>query len=156
MRAESLSEDLAQEANRREQNSSSTLPLAVPPKDPDGAWQPYSYAVFDALAHSLAANQGLQVDEPNPATVALARILSAYGDKSSDAAAFNRGVQAYWKLLRDHPPRHWNAAKTDFEASFNHFSPFYYAMMLYIVCVSSRVASPGWGGTFRSGVPRPG
>ncbi len=132
LRAESLREDLAQEANRREQNSNNTLPLAVPPKDPDGAWQPYSYAFFDARAQSLAANQGVQVDKPNLATVALAGILNAYGDKSSDAAAFNRGVQTYWELLREHPPQQWNPAKTDFEAYFNHFSPFYYAMILYM------------------------
>jgi ABC-type transport system involved in cytochrome c biogenesis permease subunit len=132
LRAESLSEDLAQEANRREQNSNNTMPLAVPPKDPDGDWQPYSYAAFDALAQSMAANQGVQVDEPNMATITLAGIINAYGNTSSDATAFNRGVQTYWGYLREHPPRHWNPTVTDFEASFHHFSPFYYAMMLYM------------------------
>ena len=41
---------------------------------------------------------------------------ASYGDKSSDAAAFNRGVQAYSSLLLQHPPTQWSPAKTDFEA----------------------------------------
>lgn len=132
LRPENLREDLAQEANRREQNSRHALPLAVPPKDPKGEWQPYSYAAFDALARSIAASQGLQVEDPSPATLAWSSILSAYGGRASEATTFNRNVQAYWKLLCDNPPQWWNPAKTDFEAAFNHAAPFYYAMLLYI------------------------
>ncbi|MHB9076459.1 MAG: cytochrome c biogenesis protein [Pirellulaceae bacterium] len=133
LRADSLSEDLAQERNRREQNAGNVMPLAAPPKTPDGDWQPYSYAVFDALAQSMAANQGLKVGEPNAVAIALAGILESYGDKASDAVAFNRDVQAYRGLLLQHPPQPWVPAKTDFEAEFNHFSPLYYAMILYML-----------------------
>jgi ABC-type transport system involved in cytochrome c biogenesis permease subunit len=133
LRAESLREDLAQEANRREQNSGNVIPLAVPPHDDEGNWQPYSYAFFDALAQRMAANQGLQVAEPNPATIALAGVIGSYGDSPSDAVAFNRGVESYRSLLGEHPPAQWVPAKTEFEAYFNHFSPLYYAMMLYMI-----------------------
>ncbi|MHB0955803.1 MAG: cytochrome c biogenesis protein [Pirellulaceae bacterium] len=133
LRAESLREDLAQEANRREQNSGNVMPLAVPPSDPGGNWQPYSYAVFDALAQRMAALQGLQVGEPNPAAIALVGVIGSYGDKASDVIAFNRGVQSYRNLLLQNPPRQWVPAKTEFETYFNHFSPLYYAMILYLV-----------------------
>ena len=109
------------------------IPLAVPPHDGEGNWQPYSYAFFDALAQRMAANQGLQVAEPNPATIALAGVVGSYGDSPSDAVAFNRGVESYSSLLLQHPPTQWVPAKTDFEAYFNHFSPLYYAMMLYMI-----------------------
>ena len=135
LRAESLSEDLAQEANRREQNSRQRDAAGRAAHDPEGDWQPYSYAVFDALAQQHGG-------QPRPAgrrTESRRRsrwsaILGSYGDKSSDAAAFNRSVSSVLAVCCcRHPPQQWVPAKTDFEAYFNHFSPFYYAMMLYMV-----------------------
>ena len=111
-----MSEDLAQEANRREQNSGNALPLAVPPADPDGAWQPYSYAVFDALARSWRPARACRSDEPNPATVAWTRILRAYGGKSSEAAAFNQAVQdVLGTAARSSHRSNGTRAKTNFE-----------------------------------------
>ena len=150
LRAESLREDLAAEKNRREEYANAILPLAVPPmptpsslspqqsadtKD-DGqgedAWQPFTFAVFDALAQRMAAAQGMKASEPNPATIALLNILSDYDRKTASGGDFNQEVAAYRTLLESHPPLHWNVAKTDFEAFFNHFSPTFYAMILYI------------------------
>ena len=147
LRAESLGEDLAQDGQRRRQNEGSVMPLAVPPQTPDGKWQPYAYAVFDALALRLAAGQGLKASDPNPATVALVALLGSYGDSATDSAAFNRNLQAYREVLSKMQPSEWSPAKTDFEASFNHFSPLYYAMMLYLVAfVLGIFAWLGWAG----------
>jgi ABC-type transport system involved in cytochrome c biogenesis permease subunit len=132
LRAENLSEDLAREQNRREQHSGGSLPLAVPPRELKGEWQPYSFAEFDGRAQAMAAAQGIHVAPSNPAVDAWTKILRAYGDKSSDAAAFNRSVQDYWTLLRAAPPQEWTPTKTSFETDFNHFAPFYCAMILYM------------------------
>ena len=147
LHVESLSDDLAQDTQRRQQNEGTVMPLAVPPQQADGKWQPYAYAVFDALALRMAAGQGLKAAEPNPATVALVALLGSYSDKSSDSAAFNRNLQAYRDVLNQMNPSEWNSAKTNFEASFNHFSPLYYAMMLYLLAfVLGLFAWLGWSG----------
>ena len=43
----------------------------------------------------LAASQGVQASEANPATVALVGILTTYSDTGDQAAAFNRQVASY-------------------------------------------------------------
>ena len=112
LRAESLSADLAQETSRRQQNADNVMPLAVPPPDPDGVWQPYSYAVFDALAQRMAANAGCTGRNNRiPATLALVSLLGSYGDKTSDTAAFNRNLQTYRTLLLQQPPSQWDPAE---------------------------------------------
>ncbi len=147
LRAESLGEDLAADGQRRKQSEGSVMPLAVPPQEPDGKWQPYAYAVFDALAMRLAAGQGLKASDPNPATVALVALLGSYGDSATDSAAFNRNLQAYDDVLSRMRPSEWNPIKTDFEASFNHFSPLYFAMMLYLLAfILGIFAWLGWAG----------
>jgi ABC-type transport system involved in cytochrome c biogenesis permease subunit len=148
LRLESLREDLTAEANRREQNAGMPLPLAVPPQTPEGKWQAYADAVFDALAQRMAAAQGVELAEPNPATLALVKVLDAYDQatqSASGAAAFDAAVQEYAGLLRSLGPREWEPWKTRFEAFFNHFSPFYYAMLLYMLAfVLGCVSWLGW------------
>lgn len=148
LRGESLREDLAAEANRREQLAGVPLPLVVPPPDSRGHWQAYADAVFDALAQRMAAAQGAHVAEPNPATLALVKVLTAYDHAMSSAAGageFNAAVGDYAALLRARAPREWEPSKTSFEADFNHFSPFYYAMLLYLLaCVLGCLSWLGW------------
>ena len=61
--------------------------------------------------------------------------MALTGDKSSDATAFNGAVRDYSDLLQARPPQPWNREKTDFEAEFNHFAPFFHAMILYVFAV---------------------
>ncbi len=133
LRLEKLSEDLAREGSRRERLSGQSLPLAVPPESGEGEWTAYSFALFDALAQQLAAAQGLQAGSPNPHTVALMEALTSYDDQGQNAAVFNEKVKAYRELLAANPPAGWQATKTDFEVTFNHFAPLYYAMILYFI-----------------------
>ena len=133
LRLDSLREDLSREANRRERFGNATLPLAVPPTNAEHDWQAYAFAAFNARAQEIAAAQGLQVDAPNPATLALREIFTQYAQQSTDAEAFNRAVAAYRTLLTSNPPVQWSEAKTDFETFFNYSAPTYHAMILYAV-----------------------
>ena len=129
---ENLRDDLAREANRREKFSQ-FLPLAVPPTSPDGQWQAYTFAIFDAMAQRLAAAQGIPVNEPNEATVALLGILSNYDESGKNAPTFNQKVQEYQKLLDSRNLEGWNPRKGRMETWFNHAAPLYYSMILYLV-----------------------
>ncbi len=120
LRLEQMREDLSREANRREQYADYPLPLAVPPGNGKGVWKAYTFALFDAIAQRLATSQGLQAGEPDPATVALMEVLTAYDEEGKNAAVFNQKVNAYHELLAEHPPAEWKSGKTDFEAAFNH------------------------------------
>jgi ABC-type transport system involved in cytochrome c biogenesis permease subunit len=134
LQVESFSEDMSREASRREEYARYSLPLAVPPQDDkDETWTAYTHAVFDALAQRLAAAQGMKTADPNPATIALVGILGSYESDGQNAAGFNREVSAYWSQLTSNPPIEWNPKRTNFETFFNHFSPLYYAMILYII-----------------------
>jgi len=105
-------------------------PLAIPITEAkatdENRWQSYPNA------WTLAYIQGRLVRdaEPDPATLAFDSMLSAYREK--DVPGFNAAVAKYDALLHQNPPTDWDEKKTSFEAYFNHFSPFYVGMPLYV------------------------
>ncbi len=132
-----LSEDIRREQRRRTRFANYTLPLAVPPADGKGDWQAYTHAIFQATA------QRMMQETPNPATLALFRILGSYS--TQNATEFNQAVRDYRTLLEDHRPEQWNERKTDFEVFYDHFEPFFYAMLLYFLAfVLACLAWFGW------------
>ena len=102
------------------------IPVSLNKDDrPEDVWRPYP------VASSLAFMQQLLGNEPEPKTMAFTAILSAYAD--GDVAKFNREVSRYEGLLAKSPPPLWNDSKVDLEAYFNHFSPFFIGMPLYVL-----------------------
>jgi ABC-type transport system involved in cytochrome c biogenesis permease subunit len=117
-------------------------PHAVPPADATTDWTILMEAEFDAL-RSRITNQPV-----NPATVALGNLLAASAD--GDAATFNRRLAEYRTVLANYegvltaneekllsagvkPAEIYSAARNRFEVFFNHFSPFYYCLALYVM-----------------------
>jgi ABC-type transport system involved in cytochrome c biogenesis permease subunit len=115
---------------------------SVPPREPSGRWTPLVEAEFAAL-HDRASNQPV-----NPATVALSTMLDAYA--RNDATTFNKQLADYRHVLADYEnslaanANQLNEAgvkkaevlsqrKINFEVFYNHFSPFYYAAVLYFL-----------------------
>ncbi len=115
-------------------------PLAIPIADAKATdknrWQAYPNA------WTLAYIQGRLVRDaqPDPATIAFDSILSAY--RENDVPAFNAAVAKYDAILHQNKPADWNETKTSFEAYFNHFSPFYVGMPLYMLALV--LALVGW------------
>jgi ABC-type transport system involved in cytochrome c biogenesis permease subunit len=101
---------------------------------PEDAWQPYpvAYALATIMQHSA--------QEPHEMTMAFNGIISAY--HKQDATAFNSAVARYESLLERAQPPLWNQDKVEREAYFNHVSPFFVAMMLYLLAFL--VATFGW------------
>jgi ABC-type transport system involved in cytochrome c biogenesis permease subunit len=62
-------------------------------------------------------------------------------------ADFNREVGKYRRYLKAQGPADLNLAKTNFEAYFNHFHPFFYASWVYLVAFV--LALLGWLGWMR-------
>ena len=134
LRMESLKDDIAFEQARRDRYANVAMPLLVPPvsntatagqgEAKQDEWQPYSYAEFDDQARRIIGQT------PSSNTTALSKIFGAYA--SGDANAFNAGVADYRESLEKNRPNHWSAVRTDFEAWYNHFSPFFYSMILYM------------------------
>ena len=150
LRAQNLSEDLAREGNRRERFASFAMPLAIPPQQPGGRWEAYTFALFDALAQKIAAMQELEVDEPNPATMAFLEILGSYDQGGKGAATFNQKVREYQQVLAELPMENWQSKKIRFETWFNHAAPLYYCMILYLFAfVLGCFAWFGWTGPLR-------
>jgi len=101
----------------------------------DEAWQPYP------VAWSLAyVKYQLLGQEPDPATMGFEQILSAY--RKSDAAAFNTEVARYRAHLEKAAPPLWSEKKANLEAYFNHVSPFYVGIPLYVLAFL--LALCGW------------
>jgi ABC-type transport system involved in cytochrome c biogenesis permease subunit len=128
----------------------------IPNTKPGEDWQAYSVAFNDAFLSSRLRF------EPNPYTVAWQKILDAYADGKTDT--FNHEVKTYRQMLADKPPEqlamtgHWYDAPlrpvTDFEAYFNHFSPFIQCGALYLLAfiltvVGMAFAVVGWNKPFR-------
>ena len=75
MRLESFREDRLREANRREQYSDYPLPLAVPPARRRWTLAALYVCLVRCSRVKLAASEGVQATEANPATIALAGSL---------------------------------------------------------------------------------
>jgi ABC-type transport system involved in cytochrome c biogenesis permease subunit len=92
-------------------------PLLVPPARADEDWQPLGPAL---LASEREKNRDSDA-------FAFSRVLLAYAD--GDAKTFNKEVKTYRERLETR--QGVSAGKAGFEASFNHFAPFYQCMILY-------------------------
>lgn len=92
----------------------------------------------------VADMKGEKLDGESPENVeALVGIFSAYRD--GDAAAFNERVAAYRDSLSESSPAQYDAAKVATESWFNHFEPFYYCSVLYIIAFLLSVSALlGW------------
>jgi ABC-type transport system involved in cytochrome c biogenesis permease subunit len=93
-------------------------------KDED-AWQPYP------LAYATASLYQLSGQKPDEATLGFNAIVSAY--HKNDSVAFNAAVASYEALLERNKPPLWNETRVHQEAYFNHVSPFFVGMMLYVL-----------------------
>ena len=110
------------------------------PKD-DGQWAPYSQAWVEAFLDQVLGKR------PPEALSQLNTILLAYAD--NDATAFNRAVADYQIHLRKNPPKEYVANVVNFEAKYNHISPFYNCSALYVLvfvltALSWLTWSAGW------------
>jgi len=125
VRPDHEADDLAAGEERVDKLSVFQPPLAVPTVAPSAEpWQTFAAAWLEARRRTLNG------EKPNPATVALSQILAAYAD--GDAAAFNRGVTDYEQMLAAHPPQHYDASKTRFEAFINQADPLIWSAVLYL------------------------
>jgi ABC-type transport system involved in cytochrome c biogenesis permease subunit len=119
-------------------------PLAVPVKIGEGSttrfeWKP----LISASAREYFEVKVFAERQPDPATAAWGAILQAYAKDSPND--FNKAVDKYRSLLAQNPPPELASAAVNFEAFFNHFSPFYVAWLLYIAgFVVSALAWLGW------------
>jgi ABC-type transport system involved in cytochrome c biogenesis permease subunit len=92
---------------------------------PEDAWQPYP------VAYALATFMQLSGQEPDGKTIAFNSIISAY--HKQDVAAFNTAVARYESLLERANPPLLDQTRVDQEAYFNHVSPFFVGMILYVI-----------------------
>lgn len=125
LRPDHVQEDLTEAIRKHEALARMQPPLAVPPDEEGQKWEPYSVAYTKAYAQSNFLNQ-----TPNPASVSMNSMLAAY--HKGDAKAFNEELAKYeaWLAKRNLPD--YDQSKTNFEAFFNYFEPFYKASVLYV------------------------
>jgi ABC-type transport system involved in cytochrome c biogenesis permease subunit len=98
------------------------VPLIVPPESAEGPWQYFPVA----WVHAQVAE--VKKELPNPATITLDTMLYDYGQGKPED--FNRSVESYQRRLAAAPPAETNLTKVGYEAWFDHFEPFYYALYL--------------------------
>ncbi|MBI2477357.1 MAG: cytochrome c biogenesis protein ResB, partial [Planctomycetia bacterium] len=82
-----------------------------------------------SLDSALGAG-GLKAPE-NPMTRSMWNMLTAY--RHSDEHSFSRGLESYQVALAANAPESLDTGKTNFEAAFNNFAPFYNCAALYVV-----------------------
>lgn len=121
------------EALRRagERMSMMKAPRAVPIEadgqdSPDDVWR--AYPVAWGMAYVQAQLLGQAAD---PAVIALDSIFNAYA--KGDAQEFNTEVARYAAHLEKTAPPLWNEKKVHWETYFNHVSPFYLGISLYVM-----------------------
>ena len=96
-----------------------SIPHAIPPHGQNQEWRPFARAVLESIV----------LTEPNAAVDALAGMSSARA--VGDVAAFNENLAAYQDFLTKHPLEENPAL--NFEAFFNHLSPFVACFALYLI-----------------------
>ncbi len=140
LRADHIQEDLTEAIRRHEALSRMQPPLVVPPEEQGGKWEPYSIAYTKAFAKANLLDQ-----KPNPAAVDMNGILSAYF--KGDAEKFNQELAKYETWLAERKLPDYDPSRTNFEAFFNFFEPFYRASVLYVFAfVLVAVGWLGWSG----------
>ncbi|QDV48702.1 cytochrome c biogenesis protein [Gimesia fumaroli] len=139
IRAESAREDLIEAIRRHGMLDRRNPPRVIPPggaAEEEAEWQTYSYAWTRDLVKASFSK-----DKENEATQAWTKILVAYSQGNTEE--FNKEVRNYQTWLKKHQAdlTDVSLSKIDYEAFFNHFEPFYYCSVLYLiafilVCVS--------------------
>ena len=132
-----LMEDLSAAIQRHSALAQMQPPLVIPPDASDGAWEPYSVAYTKAFANANVLGKA-----PNPGAVAMASMLAAY--HNDDAQEFNSELATYEAWLGEQPLENYDPERTNFEAFFNYFEPFYRASVLYVVAFV--LVALGWLG----------
>ena len=112
------------------------VPLIVPQElkkgEVENVWEPYS----------IARGRSFMEQSSPTMTQAWANVLKAYEEEKVDE--FNKLTQALRADLLKHPPTqiHDRLARSDFEALFNHATPFYYGAVFYVMAFV--LAALGW------------
>ncbi len=127
---ENLIKDLGTAVKQQQALTRQHPPLAIPPEEKDGKWQTFAAAWTRNLILRHFAGE-FQAEKPHAATETMAKIFVAYAE--NDAQTFNTLVAKHLAALHADPPKNLDAAKTNFEAYFNHLQPFYHAAVLYVV-----------------------
>jgi ABC-type transport system involved in cytochrome c biogenesis permease subunit len=129
----------------KEEIMESGVPLLIPlePKDgeeagPNGKWLPFSIALLNAYVNS-SVQMTFFDEDPRETTIAFNEVLTAYHD--GKASQFDDAVAAYTRRVRSEAPAGIDFGKIRFETFFNHFAPFYYSSVLYIVAFVLTVVS---------------
>ncbi len=130
----------------------SGVPLLIPVESkeesdsvgPNGRWIPFSVALLNAYINSTIGME-FEKDDPRELTIAFNEILSAY--HAGEASRFDDAVSKFTGEVKsaDAPGVHFG--KVRFEVYFNHFAPFYYCAVLYVVVFV--LACLGWLGWSR-------
>mgnify|MGYP003629841914 FL=1 len=139
IRAESARDDLIEAIRRHGMLDRRNPPRSIPPGgegEEEKEWQTYSYGWTRDLVKASFSK-----DKENEATQAWTKILVAYSQ--GNVNEFNKEVRSYQSWLKKHQADLTNAnlSQIDYEAFFNHFEPFYYCSVLYLlafvlVCIS--------------------
>jgi ABC-type transport system involved in cytochrome c biogenesis permease subunit len=140
IRPDHVQEDLTEAIRRHEALARMQPPLVVPPDEEGGKWEPYSVAYTKAYAKANFLNQ-----TPNPASVSMNSMLAAY--HKGDAKSFNEELAKYEAWLAKRDLSDYDQSKTNFEAFFNYFEPFYKASVLYLFAFV--LVAAGWLGWSR-------
>lgn len=101
-------------------------PLCIPPAGESSQWQAYSAAWAQDRLQPPGAEKS-----KHPAMVAMTAMFATYA--AGDAEQFNRELLGYRRIVAASTAGDLDLAKTDFEAFFNHFAPFYHAAALYVI-----------------------
>lgn len=113
-------------------------PLAIPPADGAGRWEPFSQAHVRAELTKAV----LQKD-PGEAITDFSNAIASYAEDKPQE--FNAEVKKYQAWLAEHPPEKLNAKKVDFEVFFNSARLYFWSTWLYVVAFGlAALAWLGW------------
>ncbi len=106
-----------------------------------------------SMSLDAALGKGGFAAAENPVARSMWNMLTSYRD--SDEHSFSRALESYQAALKASAPEALNTGKTNFEASFNNFAPFYNCAALYVfafvLTTISWLAWPfGWNRPFNS------
>ncbi|MEX0677961.1 MAG: cytochrome c biogenesis protein CcsA [Pirellulales bacterium] len=136
LRPDHAQEDLTAAVHQLDVLSRMQLPLVIPPGADQTEWDNFASAWFGGLKDRVQGKQ------PNPAMVAMTQMIVAY-DKG-DVKTFNSELAKYQNWLAEKPPQGFVESTVNFEAFFNAFEPFYWALVLYVVAFV--LVALGWLG----------
>ncbi len=136
IRKEHIKEDLTATVQQLQGLAQMSLPLVVPPTAAGQPWDFFASGEFENFKSKVLGK------EPNPATMALDRILAAYA--AGDTEKFNGELARYQSWLAKDGPADYNEQRVSFEEFYNAFSPLFWACFLYLAAFV--LAALGWLG----------